>query len=205
MRRPALCVAFLFTATFAFADQQAEPAHGAPSGAAAHGSEEGGHGNESVQTWKLVNFGLLAVGLGWVIAKNAGPFFRGRTETIRQAIDEARQIRADAEARAAEIDRRLASLGSEIEKMSASAREEMSAESSRIQEETRRLSARLQAQAEQEIASAGKNAEAELHAHAARLALDLAEKKVRARMTPDLQGSLVERFVASLPGLVSSN
>ena len=47
-------------------------------------------------------------------------------------------------------------------------------------------------------------AENELRRHASLLALELAEKKLKARMSPEVDASLVERFVAGL-GAVSRN
>ena len=58
--------------------------------------------------------------------------------------------------------------------------------------------AKIQAHSEQEIASAGKAARMELKRYAAELAVELAEQKVRARMTPDAQDALVQGFVRNL-------
>ena len=45
-----------------------------------------------------------------------------------------------------------------------------------------------------EIESAGKQARLEVQRAAATLAIDLAEKKVRARMSPDIQAALLRRL-----------
>ena len=58
--------------------------------------------------------------------------------------------------------------------------------------------AKIQAHAEQEIASAGKAARMELKRYSAELAIDLAEQKIRARMTPETQDALVRGFVRDL-------
>ena len=55
--------------------------------------------------------------------------------------------------------------------------------------------AKIQLHAEQEIAAAGKQARLELKRYAAELALQLAEKKIAARMTPPAQEALVNSFV----------
>jgi hypothetical protein len=48
------------------------------------------------------------------------------------------------------------------------------------------------------MVSAGKQARLELRRYAANLALDLAEQKVRARMTPGVQAGLLSGFLVSL-------
>ena len=67
-----------------------------------------------------------------------------------------------------------------------------------MQQETAHAIERLAQAAEQEVASAAKFARAELKAEAARLALELAKQKVQARMSNEVQGALVDRFVANL-------
>ena len=60
--------------------------------------------------WKLANFAVLAGGLGYLIAKNAGPYFRTRGEDIQQGIVDAAQVRAEAEVRAAAIEKKIGNL-----------------------------------------------------------------------------------------------
>ena len=165
---------------------------------------EGHHEEGNTALWKWVNFGILAALLGWAIAKHAPPFFEGRIAEIQKEINEAKQVRQEAEARANAIEKRLANLDTELASLRADARHEMESESTRIQDETKRMMARSGEQAEQEIASMSKTAETELRREAARLALELAEKKLKARMSPDAESSLADRFVAGL-GAASRN
>jgi F0F1-type ATP synthase membrane subunit b/b' len=51
-----------------------------------------------------------------------------------------------------------------------------------------------------EIESAGKQARFEVQRAAAALAIDLAETKVRARMSTDVQSALLETFLKDLTG-----
>src|SRR5664279_3255748 len=63
---------------------------------------------------KWANFLLLAGVLGYFIGKNAGPFFAARSAGIRQDMDESLRQRQQAEAKAADVDRRLADLEEDI-------------------------------------------------------------------------------------------
>ena len=164
---------------------------------AQHG-DSGGHGGGSMTGWKWVNFALLGGGLGYLIAKKAPAFFQGRTAEIRKGIADAAKLKQDADSRAAEIEKRIADLGKEIESLRATGRREMAAENERLRQETGQQLAKIQARAEQEIASAAKAARAELKAYSAELALELAEQKLRARMTAEAGHGLVAGFVKDL-------
>jgi F-type H+-transporting ATPase subunit b len=168
------------------------PAHHEPMNAA----EEVGMKNEL--WWKWANFGILVLGLGYLIGKNAGPFFRARTAEIQKGITEAAAMRADAEKRAAEIEARIANLAADVEALRQSSHHEIEQEGQRMQAEAAQQLAKLQAYAEQEIASAAKNAMLDLKAAAAELALQLAEQQIRTRITPQVQEALVNGFVADL-------
>jgi len=148
--------------------------------------------------WKWANFVVLAGLLGWAVKKNAGPFFAARTRQIRKDMLEADDLRKQAEARAAEVDRRLASLESEIAALRAESAREAEAETGRLSRATVAEIAKIQAHAEQEIASAGKAARMELKRYSAELAIRLAEQKIRARMTPETQNALIGGFVRHL-------
>lgn len=160
----------------------------------AHAAEEKG----SMDGWKWANFLLLAGGLGYLIGKNAGPFFAARTAGIRKDMEESLEQRRQAEARAADVERRLANMEADIAALRGEGERDARAEAERMERHTAAEIAKIQAHAEQEIASAGKAARMELKRHAADLAIELAEQKVRARMTPDAQDSLVQGFVRNL-------
>lgn len=148
--------------------------------------------------WKWANFAVLAGILGWAVKKNAGPFFAARTRQIRKDMLEADDLRKQAEARAAEVDRRLANLESEIAALRAESAREAESETARLSRATVAEIAKIQAHAEQEIASAGKAARMELKRYSAELAIRLAEQKIRARLTPETQNALISGFVRHL-------
>jgi F-type H+-transporting ATPase subunit b len=152
-------------------------------------AEGGQAGGGNLQGWKWANFLLLAAGLGYLIGKNGGPFFAARSQSISKDISESEQIRRDAEARAADVDRRLANLGADIAALRAESQRE-------AQSETERL---IQAHATHEIAAAQKAARMDLRRYSGELAVELAEQKIRARMTPATQDHLVRGFVRDLP------
>ena len=163
---------------------------------AAERPSEGEHGE--LELWKLANFVLLAGGLGYLIKKNAGPFFALRTKKIQQDMLQAQVQRKDAEMHAADVDRRLANLEAEIASLRAESDAEGKAETERSLQRTAAEIAKIQEHAEQEIVSAGKAARMELKGYSAELAVQLAEQKIAGRMTGEAQDNLVRGFVHDL-------
>jgi F-type H+-transporting ATPase subunit b len=166
-----------------------------------HGAAAGSHGEDHGDpflTWKIINFLILGSGLGYLALKLGGPFFRSRGEEIRQAIAESSKVREEAEARAAAIEQRISNLDAELVQLREESRQEMAREEGRIQADTARQVAKLEENTTQEVAQLTRRAEQELQDYAAKLAVDLAEKKVKTRLTPMVHGSLVRRFVDDL-------
>lgn len=191
----ALSAGLIVTASHGMAQ---EPPH-SPEHAEQTGHEAGeGHAEGPSPLWAWANFLMLAGILGYMIAKKGGPWFAERSESIRRGIAEAEKIRAQAEASAAEVSRRLAGLQTEIEKLRTLAREEQAAEAGRIREQIASDLARMQQHTAREIESAGKAARVELKRYAAQLAIDLAEQKIRRNMTPEVQAALVDNFARNL-------
>jgi F-type H+-transporting ATPase subunit b len=166
---------------------------------------QGGGSAEPSMTWKVVNFAILAIGLGYLMVKTLPGFFHSRTSSIQEGIAEAQKVKADAERRAAEVDKRVSALGADIENFRAQSRAEMEKEGGRIRQETAATIQKLEQQAQVEIESAGKTARRELKAYAANLALDLAEQRVRARLDAGTEDGLVENFVLDLKRQESQN
>lgn len=155
------------------------------------------HGNTEL-IWGWANFVLLAAGLGYLIKKNAGPYFAARSLEIRRGLVDAEAARAESDAKVAEVERRIANLQSEIEAMRRNAQQEAEADAERVRSDAAAEFAKIQAHLAEEIASATKAARLELRRYSAELALSLAEKKIAARLTPETQGGLVRNFVETM-------
>jgi len=211
-------VAALSTAPLSYAQEHGSGAPEHSSGPAAqgeHGSSvpspaehasaatEHGEGHAEAEMpneiwWKWANFALLAAGLGYLIGKHAPGFFRSRSEQIQRGIAEATRTREEAEARAAEIERRVANLSSEVEQLRAQSREEIAREGERVRVETEAAIRKIQAQSQAEINSVAKHAAHDLKAYSAKMALELAEGQIRNRMSEPMQDGLTSAFILDL-------
>jgi len=157
-----------------------------------------GVGEEKWLPWEWANFVILAGGLGYLIGKNGGAFFRGRTAIIQKDIADSGRLREEAEAKAREIEQRVAALGAEIEKLRAEAGAAFAKEGERIREETAHHLHLLEQQTEREIESMSRAARDGLRTWAAQLALDLAEGRIREGMDGLTQSRLLNTFVRQL-------
>jgi F0F1-type ATP synthase membrane subunit b/b' len=185
MRRAILALALgLACASFAL-PQEREPSAAAETG-------------DPWIVWKWVNFAILAAGLGYLIGKAAPSYFKSRTDEIHGALVEAAREIKDAEAKAADLTLRLSGIQIEVEQLRSQTRQEMAVEAERIREETERHLHRIQNQTAQEIKLMGRVARDEVRKYSAGLALDLAEQRIRSRITADTQASLADGFLSDL-------
>jgi len=159
-------------------------------------SDQGGHSN--IMLYRIINFAILAGALGYLIRKNAGPFFAARSASIQQGVEEAQEMRRQSEQRARAIDERLSSLSQEIDQLRSTAKAEMAAEFKRLEQQAEQSIQKVFTQAEQEITSVAKAARQELKAYTASLAVGLAEKRLAGRITPQEDKSLVGAFIRDL-------
>jgi F-type H+-transporting ATPase subunit b len=153
-------------------------------------------------TWEMIllwaNFAILVYGLVYLFNKYGAPFLAARSEKISHDILEAARIRKEADARSAEVDRRLANIEADMAALRAESHEELKSQRRQATERSAAEMAKIQAHADQEIAAAGKLARLELKRYSAELALALAARKIQARMTPDTQAKLVQGFLKEL-------
>lgn len=201
MKRPVLLALFVLLFALGVLAQEHAPAAQTEHGAQAVGgktehAEAEGEGN--LEVWKWANFVILAGILGWMIGKSAPAFFRARTEEIQKGISEASRLKEEADARAAKMEIKMASLHTEIDQLRTEAKAEMAKEADRVRQETGQHLARLQAHGEQEIAALSAHAQKELKAHAAELAVWLAEQRIRDRMSGESQNVLFDGFLRQL-------
>ena len=161
--------------------------------------------SEPSPLWKWANFAILAVGLGYLMAKNLPAVFSSRTKEIQKGISESQQMKQDAERRSAEMDSRLNSLGADIERFRVQSAAEMQQEGERIGRETAAQLKKIEEHAAVEIESVGKTARRQLKEYAAELALGLAEERLRTRIDSATESKLVDDFVRDLESQASQN
>jgi len=143
-----------------------------------------------------LNFAIVFFLIAWLMKKQLPGYFRGRTSAIQKGIEEARKMSDEARARLSEVEGRLSRLDAEIAAMRGQAEENARSEERRLQESGEEERRRIVTSAQQEIDMAANHARRELKSYAARLAVDLAEKKIRVDQNQD--EALVREFTSGL-------
>lgn len=144
----------------------------------------------------LLNFAVIAGVIIWAGREYLPGVLRDRTAAIQKAMQEAQKASAEARHRLAEIEARLQKLDVEIGAMRDAAEKEGAAEEARIQAAAEEDARKIVASAEQEIAAAAKAARRQLTAHAADLAVALAQKQIHVDAATDQ--ALVRNFAGQL-------
>jgi F-type H+-transporting ATPase subunit b len=172
--------------------------HGAAAGA--HGAAaEGAHGESLwVTLARVANFAILVGVLYWFGRQPLAAHLASRGAQIRKDLVDAAAMRTTATARLTEIEAKLAGLPAELEALRTRGAAELEAERSRIRVAAETERDRLVEQARREIAAQTRNARAALRAHAAALAVDVAEARLRSTLTPAEQVSLVDGYATQM-------
>jgi F-type H+-transporting ATPase subunit b len=180
------------------ADTHAQPAaeaHAQPAEGEADHGEAAEHGGLAGLIWPIANFVILAGALYYFLRTPLSAYLAGRSSQIRKDLVEAAALSQSATAQLAEVDRKLKALPGELEALRTRGAEEIVAEEERIASAAAADRARLLTQTKREIDVRLQTAQRELSAHAATLALQLAEQRLAKDITPADHAALVDRYV----------
>jgi F-type H+-transporting ATPase subunit b len=216
MRVPRLFPTILFLSLLAFAApafaQEHQPAKpdaqsAAPQGAQpahpptdAHEDEHAAEGDHGIMdsVWRLANFGILAFLLVHFLKAPIAAYLASRSTQIRQDLVTAADMRSTATSQLAEIDKRMQALPGELDALKRQGAEDVKAEQARITKAAEDERVRLLDQTRREIDMRLRIARRELTEHAARLAVSVAETRIKRSITPDDQVRLVDRYASQL-------
>jgi F0F1-type ATP synthase membrane subunit b/b' len=150
--------------------------------------------------FRWLNFILVFGGLAYFLARYGGPYFRGRGADIGGAIREATAAKADAERELREIEDQVAHLDREIARLRAESIQEEAAEAQRQTESGNREIERIERAAQIEIQASERLARQQLREVAAQMAVEAAEKDLRAALSTDepARAELFRAFLAQL-------
>ena len=154
----------------------------------------------ATESFKWINFAIVAGVLVWVFGNLLPPAFRKRAEAVSSAITNATSAKAAAEAQLRDAETRLANLQKEVTELRAFAERESAAEVERLRALTQSDVQKIALAAKVEIEAAERAARLELKALAANLAVAGAESLLVKQLTPRAQESLISNFVKNLEG-----
>jgi F-type H+-transporting ATPase subunit b len=157
-------------------------------------------GEETVwsQIAKLLDFAILVGTLVYFLKSPLMGFLAARGVQVRQDLVTASEMRTAAAAQLAEIQQKMQTLPGELEALKRQGAADVQAEQARIKEAAAIERERLLEQMRREIEMRTRVARRELTAHAAALAVGIAEERIRKSITPDDHMRLLDRYTAQL-------
>ena len=148
----------------------------------------------------VFNF-ILFAGLLWVLLKGAlSSAFKARTKELEDKLSQAERDKAEAEARIRELEARMAGLQQELEGIMGKAEAEAETEKGRILESARAEAALIRDQTRAGIESQQRQAEAELRALVAELAVAGATQRLEARVRGNVADRVMDRAIEQVGG-----
>ena len=175
----------------------------AAAGFAQEAAEGGHHVDTAAQMkdfmWRCIDFAALVAIVVWAFKKaDVKGNLAARRENIEKTLQEAIAAKEAAEKKFAEYSQRLDAANKEIEVISANMKREGELEKERIIAEAKEAAARIKAQAEAAAEQEVLKAKDELRAEAARLAVELAEQKIKQNIAKGDQDKLVGEYISKV-------
>lgn len=168
----------------------------ASSGGGEHGAEVTGW--LITDSYRVMNFAVLAAGLFFLLRKPATEFFKSRTTDIEKQLSELNAKKNAAEVALAEYNEKLALLENETDKIVAQYIEQGEASKKRILEEAKKAAVKLEEQAQRNIAYEFGKAKKQLQDEVISQALDKAEEIVKKSISSDDQEKLVDEYLGKV-------
>lgn len=162
-----------------------------------------GGGGEHAFSWKelvwpIINFAILVFILVKFGGKPIRKFFKKRTELIEKSLKEAEEAKKLAQKALLDVEERLKLQDKEMEEIISTARKSGEKEKEVLIEEAEKMAAKLLEQTKANIEYELKIAKEAIRAEAVELAMEIAEKKLREKITKELQESLLEESIAKI-------
>lgn len=175
-------------------------AGGAEAAGAEHAAAEGGgHGEHGIPWETLVfatiNFTIFLGLLVWFARRPVGDALKARALTVRQGLDEASRLQADARQRFADVESKLIALGRQVEDLKSDAQTAADNEMLVLQQRADADAQRIRDTAERTIREESGRAQGILRAEAAALAVQLAKDILRGQVNNDDQQRLARQLL----------
>ncbi len=178
-------------------DEHATAEHG-DEHAAEHGEDHGeahGKGWVATDTYRVMNFAVLAIGLFILLRKPVAQALNSRIEGIKDQLEELENKKAAAEAELAKYEDKLSKLESEAEAIIEDYKRQGEEAKARILKEAESAADKLEEQAKRNIEHEFEQAKNNLKAEVLEKAMEKAEEMIRSRISPDDQERLVDEYL----------
>jgi F-type H+-transporting ATPase subunit b len=168
--------------------------------------EEAHGGHEETMTFmgdwlpRLVNFGIIAAVVIYFGRKPIRDFFAGRTAEIAKSIQDSKETRERAVAALAEMEQKVKDFEAETARMVVDAQARGEKDKQALVEEGRKVALDVQAQVKQGIDIEVQKARASLAVEASLLSLELAEGRIKEKISSQDHERIVKEYIAKVGG-----
>jgi F-type H+-transporting ATPase subunit b len=167
-------------------------------------SSEGGHGGGGGLDkgkdliYRILNFGVLAGALIFLLRKPIANGLKARREGIKDHLEDLERQKQEAEKQLAEYKEKLGRLDQEVEKIVAEYIQQGEATKAKILEEAKASAEKLQEQAKKNIAHEFQSAKQQLKAEMAEQAVALAEEIIKKQINDEDQDRIIDEYLTKV-------
>jgi F0F1-type ATP synthase membrane subunit b/b' len=165
---------------------------------AAEGGEPDPADSTAGLIFRWLNFLIVFGGMGWLIARYGGAFFRGNAKEIASSIVQATAEKEEAGRELRAVEAKIERLDKDVAEMREQARQNWEAESQRLYSSGVTEIEKINQAARSELAASERAAQEQLREIAASLAVRDAAALVSSRMNSDLRARIFQGFLADL-------
>jgi len=165
-------------------------------------SSDGGHGEEgapkgwvATDTYRIMNFAVLAIGLFFILRKPFSQALNNRVKGIQDQLKELEEKKKAAEQAITQYDEKLARLDKEAGEIIEQYKRQGEESKERILKEAEAAAERLQEQARRNMEFELKEASARLQAEILEKALTKAESMIQSKILPEDQDRLIDEYL----------
>ncbi len=170
---------------------------------ASEAAEEGAHESTTFMgDWlpRIINFAIIAGVVVYFMRKPIRDFFANRSAEIAKAMQESKEARERAVAALAEMDRKIKDLEAETNRMVAEAESRGEKDRAALVEEGKKLAQEIQDQVKEGIDIEVQKAKTSLAIEAALLSIDLAEGKIKEKISGQDHERIVKEYISKVGG-----
>jgi F-type H+-transporting ATPase subunit b len=160
-------------------------------------SAEGGVHNSwlAIDTWKVLNFGILAVAGFFIARKPVAKFFSSRTRDIEEELNQLEQKKAEAQKKLAEYEARFKNIDQESKQIVEDYIKQGEEAKQRILIEAGAQADKLEDMAKRNIQQEFKAAKAKLQQEIVEKAMEQAEAVIKKSISSEDQDNLVDQYL----------
>jgi F-type H+-transporting ATPase subunit b len=165
---------------------------------AAEGAEPDPADSPAGLIFRWLNFLIVFGGIGYLIAKHGGAFFRGNAREIAASIHEAAAAKDEADRELHAVESKIARLDPDVAEMRQEARQNWAAEADRLHTSELAEIEKINVAARGELAASERAAQQQLREIAATMAVQDAATVVISRMNAEVRARMFQSFLGEL-------